>query len=64
LKFLQQQAEAEGSGIALPCPVQPQFLFTGYTEIVDCREAIKKEQGSQFRLKQFHEKFLIMVVLQ
>jgi uncharacterized protein (DUF885 family) len=37
--------------------------YTGYTEIVDCREAIKKEQGSQFRLKQFLKNFLVMVVL-
>jgi uncharacterized protein (DUF885 family) len=32
--------------------------FTGYTEIYDFREELKKVQGAKFKLKRFHETFL------
>ncbi|MNR51247.1 hypothetical protein D3C85_1708950 [compost metagenome] len=32
--------------------------FTGYTEIYNLREELKKKEGDKFNLKQFHEKFL------
>lgn len=55
----QQQAEAEGKWKrATLSQVQLCSYFTGYTEIYDFREQLKKEQGKDFKLKQFHEKFL------
>ncbi|MBE0393588.1 DUF885 domain-containing protein [Flavobacterium sp. PL002] len=55
----QQQAEAEGKWNRVTLSqVQLSSYFTGYTEIYDFREKLKKEQGEQFNLKQFHEKFL------
>ncbi len=55
----QQQAEAEGKWHRV-CVSQVQLCsyFTGYTEIYDFREELKKKTGAQFNLKQFHEKFL------
>lgn len=38
--------------------VQLCSYFTGYREIYDFREEVKKQQGDQFKLKAFHEKFL------
>ena len=38
--------------------VQLSSYFTGYTEIYDLREEIRKKQGNAFQLKLFHEKFL------
>jgi uncharacterized protein (DUF885 family) len=38
--------------------VQLCSYFTGYREIYDFREEVKKMQGDQFKLKAFHEKFL------
>jgi uncharacterized protein (DUF885 family) len=38
--------------------VQLCSYFTGYREIYDFREEVKKQQGDQFKLKTFHEKFL------
>ncbi|QNF34063.1 DUF885 domain-containing protein [Adhaeribacter swui] len=38
--------------------VQLSSYFTGYTEIYDLREEMKKKQGKEFNLKQFHEQFL------
>lgn len=38
--------------------VQLCCYFTGYTEIYDFREELKKQQGDKFNLKAFHEKFL------
>ncbi|MGE0635944.1 MAG: DUF885 domain-containing protein [Bacteroidia bacterium] len=38
--------------------VQLCSYFTGFREIYDFREEVKKQQGDQFKLKAFHEKFL------
>jgi uncharacterized protein (DUF885 family) len=55
----QQQAEAEGKWKRVTLTqVQLSSYFTGYTEIYEFRELLKKEQGTAFNLKQFHEKFL------
>jgi uncharacterized protein (DUF885 family) len=55
----QQQAEAEGKWKRVSVTqVQLCSYFTGYTEIYDFREELKKKQGDQFKLKQFHETFL------
>ena len=55
----QQQAEADGKWKRVSLSqVQLCSYFTGYTEIYDFREQLKKEQGEKFNLKQFHEKFL------
>jgi len=55
----QQMAEAEGKWRRVTLSqVQLCSYFTGYTEIYDFREELKKEQGTAFNLKQFHEKFL------
>jgi uncharacterized protein (DUF885 family) len=64
IKFLtkeafQQQAEAEGKWKRVSVTqVQLTSYFTGYTEIYDLREQLKKKQGAAFNLKAFHEKFL------
>ena len=55
----QQQAEAEGKWKrATLTQVQLCSYFTGFTEIVDLREAIKNKEKEQFDLKKFHETFL------
>ena len=55
----QQQAEAEGKWIRVSVSqVQLCSYFTGYTEIYDFREMLKKAEGATFNLKKFHEKFL------
>jgi len=55
----QQDAEAAGKWKrATLSQVQLCSYFTGYSEIYDFREQLKKEQGKGFNLKQFHEKFL------
>ena len=55
----QQQAEAEGKWRRVSLTqVQLCSYFTGYTEIYNLREELKKAQGDKFNLKQFHEKFL------
>ncbi|MBS1585199.1 MAG: DUF885 domain-containing protein [Bacteroidetes bacterium] len=55
----QQQAEAEGKWKRVSLTqVQLCCYFTGYTEIYDLREELKKKLGDKFNLKQFHEKFL------
>ncbi|MBE8724697.1 DUF885 domain-containing protein [Flavobacterium hungaricum] len=55
----QQQAEADGKWKrATLSQVQLCSYFTGYTEIYNLREELKKKQGDKFNLKQFHEKFL------
>ena len=55
----QQQAEAEGKWRRVNLTqVQLCCYFTGYTEIYDFREELKKREGDKFNLKQFHEKFL------
>jgi uncharacterized protein (DUF885 family) len=55
----QQQAEADGKWKrATLTQVQLCSYFTGYSEIYDLREELKNKQGSAFKLKEFHEKFL------
>ncbi|CAA9202586.1 hypothetical protein FLA105534_04149 [Flavobacterium bizetiae] len=55
----QQQAEADGKWRRVTLSqVQLCSYFTGYTEIYNLREELKKKEGDKFNLKQFHEKFL------
>lgn len=55
----QEKTEAEGKWKRVSVSqVQLCCYFTGYTEIYDLRESMKKKMGEQFNLKQFHEKFL------
>jgi len=55
----QQQAEATGKmRRASLSQVQLCSYFTGYSEIYDLREELKKKEGDKFNLKAFHEKFL------
>ncbi len=55
----QQQAEADGKWRRVRLTqVQLCSYYTGFTEIYDLREELKKSQGSAFDLKTFHEKFL------
>ena len=55
----QQQAEDEGKWKRVSVTqVQLCCYFTGYTEIYDLREEMKKKLGDKFNLKQFHKKFL------
>jgi uncharacterized protein (DUF885 family) len=55
----QQQAEADGKWTRVTLSqVQLCSYFVGYIEIYDLREMLKKERGTNFKLKQFHEKFL------
>jgi uncharacterized protein (DUF885 family) len=55
----QQEAEAKGKYKRVSLTqVQLCSYFTGFTEIYDLREALKKKQGNTFKLKQFHEQFL------
>lgn len=59
VEAFQQQAEAEGKWNRVSLSqVQLCSYFTGYTEILEFREMLKKEQGANFNLKKFHEKFL------
>lgn len=55
----QQQAEADGKWKRVTLSqVQLCSYFTGYTEIYNLREELKKQEGTKFNLKEFHEKFL------
>ena len=55
----QQKTEAEGKWRRVNVTqVQLCCYFTGYTEIYDFREELKKQTSDKFNLKQFHEKFL------
>lgn len=55
----QEEAEARNKWRrATLSQVQLSSYFTGYTEIYDLREELKKEQGQGFSLKAFHEQFL------
>ncbi|MGV3629715.1 MAG: DUF885 domain-containing protein [Bacteroidota bacterium] len=55
----QQEAEAKGKWRRVSLTsVQLCSYFTGFTEIYDLREELKKKEGEQFNLKKFHEKFL------
>ena len=55
----QQDAEAEGKWKRVTLSqVQLCSYFSGYVEIYDFREQLKKKQGNTFILKKFHEEFL------
>ncbi|HUP91558.1 MAG TPA: DUF885 domain-containing protein, partial [Solimonas sp.] len=55
----QSDTEAQGKWRRVSLSsVQLTSYFSGYAEIYDFREALKREQGAAFRLKDFHEKFL------
>ncbi len=55
----QQKTEAENKWRRVQLTqVQLCCYFTGYTEIYDFREEMKKKQGDKFNLKAWHEKFL------
>lgn len=55
----QQKAEAEGKWKRVSVTqVQLCSYFTGYKEIYEFREELKRKEGDKFNLKQFHEKFL------
>lgn len=55
----QQQTEAENKWRRVSLTqVQLTSYFTGYTEIYEFREEMKKKLGDKFNLKEFHEKFL------
>jgi len=55
----QQKTEAENKWRRVSLTsVQLCCYFTGYTEIYDLREEMKKKQGDKFKLKDWHEKFL------
>jgi uncharacterized protein (DUF885 family) len=64
IKFLtteafQQQAEATGKWKRVSVSqVQLTSYFTGFTEIYNLREALKKKLGTAFSLKKFNEQFL------
>ncbi len=64
IKFLvddafQQQQEAENKWKRVSLTqVQLDSYFTGYTEIFELREEMKKKLGDKFNLKDFNEKFL------
>lgn len=55
----QTQAEADGKWKRVQyTSVQLTSYFSGYSEILEFREQLKKQQGDKFRLKQFHQQFL------
>jgi hypothetical protein len=55
----QQQAEADGKWKrATVSQVQLCSYYTGFNEIYELREMLKKKEGEKFNLKAFHEKFL------
>lgn len=55
----QQGAEAKGKWRrATLTQVQLCSYFTGFYEIMQLRDELKSNQGSEFKLKQFHEDFL------
>ncbi|UYZ64400.1 DUF885 domain-containing protein [Hymenobacter weizhouensis] len=55
----QEEAEARNKWRrATLSQVQLSSYFTGYTEIYDLREELKRQQGQGFTLKAFHEQFL------
>ena len=55
----QQQTEAENKWRRVQLTqVQLTSYFTGYTEIYEFREELKRKMGDKFNLKEFHEKFL------
>jgi uncharacterized protein (DUF885 family) len=55
----QEKAEAEEKWNRVTLTqVQLCCYFTGFTEIYDFRNELKKKEGDKFNLKAFHEKFL------
>ncbi|WP_230412310.1 DUF885 domain-containing protein [Undibacterium hunanense] len=55
----QTKAEADGKWLRVQyTSVQLTSYFSGYSEILEFREQLKKQQGDKFKLKQFHEQFL------
>ncbi|RFS20621.1 DUF885 domain-containing protein [Chitinophaga silvatica] len=55
----QQAAEAEGKWRRVSVTsVQLTSYFTGYKEIIDLRTAYQKQEGANYSLKAFNEKFL------
>jgi len=55
----QEQAEAEGKWKRVTVSsVQLDCYYTGYKEIMDLREAYKKDQDKAYNLRDFNEKFL------
>ena len=55
----QQEAEAEGKWKrAQLSSVQLCSYFTGFYEITELREEMKRKKGDEFNLKSFHERFL------
>ena len=52
-----QEAENKWKRVSLT-QVQLDSYFTGYTEIYELREEMKKKFGDKFNLKEFNEKFL------
>jgi uncharacterized protein (DUF885 family) len=55
----QEKAEAEEKWNRVTLTqVQLCCYFTGFTEIYDFRNELKKKEGDKFNLKEFHEKFL------
>lgn len=59
VEAFQQEAEAKNKWNRVSVTqVQLCCYFTGFSEIYDLREEIKKKEGDRFNLKKFHEKFL------
>ncbi|MFZ6734474.1 DUF885 domain-containing protein [Undibacterium sp. Ji42W] len=55
----QTKAEADGKWLRVQyTSVQLTSYFSGYSEILEFREQLKKDRGDKFKLKQFHEQFL------
>lgn len=55
----QTKAESDGKWLRVQyTSVQLTSYFSGYSEILEFREQLKKQQGDKFKLKQFHEQFL------
>jgi uncharacterized protein (DUF885 family) len=53
----QEEAAAKWRRVQLSS-VQLTSYFSGFSEIYDFREKLKQQQGEQFNLKRFHERFL------
>ena len=59
VEAFQQEAEAKNKWRRVSLSqVQLCCYFTGFSEIYDLRQEIKKKEGDRFDLKKFHEKFL------
>ncbi len=55
----QQQAEADGKWKRVTVSqVQLCSYYTGFNEIYELRDMLKKKEAAKFNLKAFHEKFL------